>query len=48
MKAIRVVVELKRDALADVVLNQLYKFTPLQTNFAANMLALDSAVVRKR
>ena len=36
------VVELKRDAMADVVLNQLYKFTPLQTNFPANMLALDS------
>jgi len=29
----RVVVELKRDAMADVVLNQLYKFTPLQTTF---------------
>jgi DNA gyrase subunit A len=28
--------------MADVVLNQLYRFTPLQTNFAANMLALDS------
>jgi DNA gyrase subunit A len=38
----RVVVELKRDAMADVVLNQLYRFTPLQTNFAANMLALDT------
>jgi DNA gyrase subunit A len=37
----RVVVELKRDAMADVVLNQLYKFTPLQTSFPANMLALD-------
>src|SRR5256885_9807363 len=37
----RVVIELKRDAMADVVLNQLYRFTPLQTNFAANMLALD-------
>jgi DNA gyrase subunit A len=37
----RVVVELKRDAMADVVLNQLYKFTPLQTAFPANMLALD-------
>jgi len=37
----RVVVELKRDAMADVVLNQLYRFTPLQSNFAANMLALD-------
>ena len=37
----RVVVELKRDAVADVVLNQLYRFTPLQCNFPANMLALD-------
>ncbi|WP_407160290.1 DNA gyrase subunit A [Bradyrhizobium sp. STM 3557] len=37
----RVVVELKRDAVPDVVLNQLYKFTPLQTNFGANMVALD-------
>jgi DNA gyrase subunit A len=37
----RVVVELKRDAVAEVVLNQLYKFTPLQTNFGANMVALD-------
>src|SRR3989440_8379934 len=37
----RVVIELKRDAMADVVLNQLYRFTPLQSNFAANMLALD-------
>jgi DNA gyrase subunit A len=38
----RVVVELKRDAMPDVVLNQLYKFTPLQTSFGANMLALDN------
>ncbi len=37
----RVVVELKRDAMPDVVLNQLYKFTPLQTSFGANMVALD-------
>ncbi|ACI93346.1 DNA gyrase, A subunit [Afipia carboxidovorans OM5] len=37
----RVVVELKRDAVPDVVLNQLYKFTPLQTSFGANMVALD-------
>jgi DNA gyrase subunit A len=38
----RVVIEVKRDTMAEVVLNQLYRFTPLQTNFAANMLALDS------
>ncbi|MBN8982038.1 MAG: DNA gyrase subunit A [Rhizobiales bacterium] len=37
----RVVVELKRDAVPEVVLNQLYKFTPLQTNFGANIVALD-------
>ncbi len=37
----RVVIELKRDAMPDVVLNQLYKFTPLQSSFSANMLALD-------
>ena len=37
----RVVVELKRDANADVILNQLYRFTPLQTSFGANMVALN-------
>lgn len=37
---VRVVVEIKRDASADVVLNQLYRFSPLQTNFSVNMLAL--------
>jgi DNA gyrase subunit A len=37
----RVVVEIKRDAVADVVLNQLYRFTPLQTTFGANVVALD-------
>ncbi|USO01838.1 MAG: DNA gyrase subunit A [Alphaproteobacteria bacterium] len=37
---IRVVVELKRDADASVVLNLLHKHTPLQTSFGANMLAL--------
>ena len=37
---VRIVVELKRDAVSDVVLNQLYKFTPLQTSFGINMLAL--------
>ena len=39
---IRVVVELKRDAVPEVVLNQLYRFTPLQTNFGCNMVALDA------
>jgi DNA gyrase subunit A len=37
----RVVVELKRDAMPDVVLNQLYRFTPLQSTFGANMVALE-------
>jgi len=37
---VRVVVEVKRDSVADVVLNQLFRYTPLQTNFGANMLAL--------
>ncbi|MGE5514527.1 MAG: DNA gyrase subunit A, partial [Bacteroidota bacterium] len=37
---VRVVVEIKRDAIADVVLAQLYKFTPLQTSFGVNALAL--------
>jgi DNA gyrase subunit A len=37
----RVVVEIKRDAMADVVLNQLYRYTPLQSSFGANMVALD-------
>ena len=39
-RGVRVVVEVKRDAVADVVLNQLYKFTPLQTSFGVNMLAI--------
>jgi DNA gyrase subunit A len=36
----RIVMELKRDAVADVVLNQLYRFTSLQSSFPANMVAL--------
>jgi len=39
---VRVVIEVKRDAVTDVVLNQLYKFTPLQTSFGVNMLAINS------
>lgn len=38
---VRVVVELKRDATPDVVLNQLYRFSPMQTSFGCNMLALN-------
>ena len=37
----RIVIELKRDAIADVVLNQLYRFTPMQTSFGCNMIALN-------
>ncbi|WP_370083813.1 DNA gyrase subunit A [Streptacidiphilus sp. MAP12-16] len=42
----RLVVVLKRDAVAKVVLNNLYKHTDLQTNFGANMLALVDGVPR--
>jgi DNA gyrase subunit A len=38
---VRVVVELKRDASVEVVLNQLYRFSPMQTSFGCNMLALN-------
>ncbi|PTE20741.1 DNA gyrase subunit A [Cereibacter changlensis JA139] len=38
---VRVVIELRRDATPDVVLNQLYRFTPMQTSFGCNMLALN-------
>ncbi len=38
---IRIVIELKRDAVADVVLNQLYRFSQLQTSFGVNMVALN-------
>jgi len=40
-QGMRVVVELKRDASAEVILNQLYRYTPLQSSFGVNMLALD-------
>ena len=38
---VRVVVELRRDAMSEVVLNQLFRYTPLQTSFGINMLALN-------
>ncbi|MGJ8605268.1 MAG: DNA gyrase subunit A [Marivita sp.] len=38
---VRVVIELKRDATAEVVLNQLFRFTPMQVYFGCNMLALN-------
>ncbi|MEO5905407.1 MAG: DNA gyrase subunit A, partial [Saprospiraceae bacterium] len=39
-EGIRIVVELKRDAISNVVLSQLYKFTPLQTSYGINNIAL--------
>ena len=36
----RLVIELKRDAIPKVVLNKLYKHTPMQTTFGVNMVAL--------
>ena len=43
----RIVIELKRDATAEVVLNQLYRMTQLQTSFAVNFLALDDGRPRQ-
>ena len=43
----RVVIELKRDASSEVVLNQLYRFSQLQTSFGVNMLALDNGRPRQ-
>ncbi|HEY1260782.1 MAG TPA: DNA gyrase subunit A [Stellaceae bacterium] len=40
-EGVRIVAELKRDALSDIVLNQLYRHTALQTSFGVNMLALN-------
>ncbi|KWT71547.1 DNA gyrase subunit A [Hyphomicrobium sulfonivorans] len=40
-EGMRIVIELKRDAVADVVLNQLYRYSDLQTTFGANMLAIN-------
>jgi DNA gyrase subunit A len=40
-EGMRIVIELRRDAIADVVLNQLWRHTDLQTNFGANMLAIN-------
>jgi DNA gyrase subunit A len=39
-EGVRVVIELKRDASTEVVLNQLYRYTPAQSSFAFNMLAI--------
>ena len=43
---VRVVIELKRDAMSEIVLNQLYRYSPLQTSFGINMLALDGGQPR--
>ena len=40
-EGMRIVIELKRDAIADVVLNQLWRYSDLQTTFGANMLAIN-------
>ncbi len=40
-QGMRIVIEMKRDAPADVILNQLYRYTPLQSSFGVNMLALN-------
>jgi DNA gyrase subunit A len=41
-QGVRVAIELKRDAIPEVVLNQLFRYTPLQTSFGSNILALDN------
>jgi DNA gyrase subunit A len=46
-EGLRIVVELKRDATPEVVLNKLYRFTNLQTTFGINMLALDKGRPRQ-
>jgi DNA gyrase subunit A len=40
-RGMRVVIELKRDSMADVVLNQLFRYTPLQSTFGVNSVALN-------
>ena len=43
-EGVRIVIELKRDVQSEVILNQLFKFTSLQTSFGINMLALNKGV----
>jgi DNA gyrase subunit A len=43
---LRIVIELKRGEIPDVVINQLYKFTDMQVTFGCNMLALDKSLPR--
>jgi len=46
MDGMRIVLELKRNEIADVTINQLYKFTDMQVTFGCNMLALDKGMPR--
>ena len=46
-QGVRLVIETKRDAVAEVVLNNLFRYTPLQTSFGVNMLALDHGKPRQ-
>jgi len=46
MEGMRIVLELKRNEIADVTINQLYKFTDMQVTFGCNMLALDKGMPR--
>ena len=41
-EGVRLVVEVRREAMPEIVLNQLYRYTPLQTSFGVNMLAIDN------
>ncbi|MBF91769.1 MAG: DNA gyrase subunit A [Rickettsiales bacterium] len=43
-EGVRIVIDLKRDAQSEVILNQLFRFTSLQTSFGINMLALNNGV----
>jgi DNA gyrase subunit A len=46
-QGVRLVIETRRDAVPEVVLNNLFRFTPLQTSFGVNMLALDHGKPRQ-
>ncbi len=41
-EGVRLVIEVRRDAMPEIVLNQLYRYTALQTSFGVNMLAIDN------
>ena len=45
-EGLRVVIELRRDTIADVILAQLYRYSPLQTSFGVNMLGLEPRAAR--